>query len=88
MSITKNRVIIAFVAAFFVTGLGHMIVGYVKRGVVILVVAIAIAITGFVLFPGYFVLLITLPYWGWHIYDLYKLAGKGLSKKEGFEKGW
>ena len=59
--------------AVIVTGLGHIYLGFVKRGIIILVVGIAIWIIGELLFPERYGLLgIGGVFWIWQLWDVYK----------------
>ena len=59
--------------AVIVSGLGHMYLGFLKRGIIILVVAIALWIIASLLFPERFGWLgIGGIWWIWQLWDAYK----------------
>ncbi len=65
----KSKNGLAAVLSFFIPGLGQLIKGHTKRGIIIFVAAI---ISAFLIFS--FIGLITTPIlWLWNIYDAYKL---------------
>jgi TM2 domain-containing membrane protein YozV len=72
---------LTIILAVIISGVGHMYLGYVKRGIIILVIGITIwAITSWLIPFGW---IIGIAYWIWQIYDVYKLykskAGQTLS---------
>lgn len=50
-----------------------MYLGFVKRGIIILIIAIAIWVIVSWLLPAPFSWIIGIAYWIWQIYDVYKL---------------
>lgn len=74
-TVSKNRAAWAMIFSIIITGSGHMIIGRVKRGALILIGAILIgAIGGWLL--GLWVLAISLAYVIWQAIDLYKIMTK------------
>jgi len=67
---------ITILLAVLVSGVGHIYLGIVKRGIIILIVGIAIwiIVPWFVPFPLSWVILA--PYWIWQIVDVYRLYKK------------
>jgi TM2 domain-containing membrane protein YozV len=63
---------ITILLAVLVSGVGHIYLGFVKRGIIILVVSIAIwsVVSLFVPYPGSW--LIGGIYWIWQIVDAYR----------------
>jgi TM2 domain-containing membrane protein YozV len=63
---------ITILLAFLVSGVGHIYLGIIKRGIIILVVGIAlwIIVPLFVPFPLNWV--ITIGYWIWQMVDVYR----------------
>lgn len=66
---------VALVAAILFAGLGHIILGYWKRGVMIIITLFVIGFIGGI-FMGYYILLFGLPIYTWQLYDLRKLMKK------------
>lgn len=86
--ISDSRAATAFIASIFLNGLGHIIAGFVKRGIIILLASLAIGfIVNVTLFPfiGWFTLAFVAPIWVWQLYDLYVLVKK---QKTQFQDGW
>lgn len=63
---------ITILLAVLVSGVGHIYLGFVKRGIIILVVAIAIWIIVSLFIPYPWSWLIGGAYWVWQIIDAYK----------------
>jgi len=63
---------LTIILAIILSGLGHIYLGFVKRGIIILVIGIAIWATVSWLIP-IFGWVIGIAYWIWQIYDAYKL---------------
>lgn len=63
---------ITIVLAVILSGLGHIYLGFVKRGIIILIIGIAIwaVVTWLIPIFGW---VIGVVYWIWQIYDAYKL---------------
>jgi TM2 domain-containing membrane protein YozV len=86
--ISKDRAIAAMIVAVFLSGVGHMIVGYLKRGILILIAGFALGfVSGFVL-PFPIPLFVAPPFWLWQIYDLYKLIHRDSLPRNNFQQGW
>lgn len=63
---------ITIVLAIVFSGLGHIYLGFVKRGIIILIIGIALWAVVSWLIPV-FGWIIGVVYWIWQIYDAYKL---------------
>jgi TM2 domain-containing membrane protein YozV len=63
---------ITIVLAVILSGLGHIYLGIIKRGIVILIIGIALWVVVSWLIP-FFGWIIGVAYWIWQIYDAYKL---------------
>jgi TM2 domain-containing membrane protein YozV len=74
-SFSKSRIDWAYVLGFFITGVGHMLVGRVARGIVILLGAVFI---GFVtVYISVFLwIIVAIGYWIFQYYDLHKIIKK------------
>ena len=57
--------------AVLVSGVGHIYLGFVKRGIIILIVAIVLAVTIPLFIPMPYSWIILIGYWLWQIYDAY-----------------
>ena len=68
-----KRLWLTILLAVIVSGLGHIYLGFFKRGIIFLVVGFAIWIIGDLLFPERYGLLgIGGAFWIWQIWDAYK----------------
>lgn len=63
---------ITIILAVILSGLGHIYLGFIKRGIVILIIGIAIWAVVTWLIPV-FGWIIGVAYWVWQIYDAYKI---------------
>jgi TM2 domain-containing membrane protein YozV len=72
---------ITILLAFLLAGVGHIYLGFIKRGIIILIIGIGFGyiVSSFVPFPLSW--LIIGPYWIWQLVDVYSLY-----KKMRFEK--
>ena|SRR5215216_2109800 len=70
-SISRDRAVLAYIMAILISGTGHMVVGRVARGILILVGAIIIGLVTIVINPVIWIIAI-LAYWVFQIVDLYK----------------
>jgi TM2 domain-containing membrane protein YozV len=70
-SISRDRAVLAYIMAILVSGTGHMVVGRVARGILILVGAIIIGLVTIAINPVIWIIAI-LAYWVFQIVDLYK----------------
>jgi TM2 domain-containing membrane protein YozV len=59
------------ILALVVSGLGHIYLGFVKRGIIILIIGVVIWIFVSWLFPIPFSWLIGVAYWIWQMWDAY-----------------
>ena len=55
-----------------ISGVGHIYLGFVKRGIIILIIGIALLILVSWLVPIPFSWIIGISYWIWQILDAYK----------------
>ncbi len=62
---------ITMLLAVLVSGVGHIYLGFIKRGIIILIVAIVLAITIPLFIPMPYSWIILIGYWIWQIYDAY-----------------
>ena len=62
---------ITIILAAILSGLGHIYLGFVKRGIAILIVGIVIWIAVSWVIPVPFIWLIGILYWLWQIWDAY-----------------
>ena len=60
---------LAIVLSFILSGLGHLYIEQIKKGIIF--VGIGLALWIFSIFEV-FALLASIPFWGWVIYDSYK----------------
>jgi hypothetical protein len=70
----SKRALIAYLLAFFITGTGHIYLGYVGKGVTILILAIMIGLAGWMVAAGgsplgLFFGLLALPLWIYQLID-------------------
>jgi hypothetical protein len=74
-SFSKSRIDWAYGLGTFFIGVGHMLVGHVARGIVILVGAVLI---GFVTFyiSVYLWIIVAIGYWIFQYYDLHQIIKK------------
>src|SRR5687768_10944067 len=63
---------ITIILAVILSGLGHIYLGFVKRGIIILIIGIALWAVATWLIPV-FGWILGVAYWIWQIYDAYKL---------------
>jgi len=63
---------ITILLAVLVSGVGHIYLGYIKRGIIILIVAIILAVSVPLFIPIPYSWIILIGYWLWQIYDAYK----------------
>lgn len=63
---------ITIILAVILSGLGHIYLGFVKRGIIILIIGIALWAVATWLIPV-FGWILGVVYWIWQIYDVYKL---------------
>ena len=62
---------ITIILAILLSGLGHIYLGFVKRGIIILIIGIVIWIVVSWIIPVPFIWLIGILYWVWQIWDAY-----------------
>lgn len=84
-----HRTAIAVVLSILIPGLGQIYLGQVKRGILLIIAGFGIGVVASFLLPFPYSLIVSGVYWGWNVWDAYKLAKKQeASKKESFDKGW
>lgn len=62
---------ITMILAVLLSGLGHIYLGFVKRGIIILIIGIILWIVVSFLIPIPFSWMIGIAYWIWQIWDAY-----------------
>jgi TM2 domain-containing membrane protein YozV len=67
---------ITILLAFLVSGVGHIYLGVIKRGIIILVVGIALWIIVPLFIPIPLSWVITIGYWVWQMVDVYQIYKK------------
>jgi TM2 domain-containing membrane protein YozV len=67
---------ITILLAVLVSGVGHIYLGIVKRGIIILIVSFAIYIIAGMLFPEPYNWIIGGAYWIWQLVDVIRLYKK------------
>jgi len=58
--------------AVLISGVGHIYLGFIKRGIIILIIAILLSFILPFLIPMPFSWIILIGYWLWQIWDTYK----------------
>jgi hypothetical protein len=71
-----KRLWLTIVLAVLVSGVGHIYLGFIKRGIIILIVAIILGFSLPFLIPLPFSWIILIGYWLWQIWDAYKHYNK------------
>ena len=66
--------ILAAILSFLIPGLGQVIAGDVKKGIVFFIVAVVLALVGTIIFRHWVVYLIELIYSIYAAYDAYQMA--------------
>jgi len=67
-----KRLWLTILLAVLVSGVGHIYLGFIKRGIIILIVAIILGFSMPLLIPIPFSWIILIGYWLWQIWDAYK----------------
>jgi TM2 domain-containing membrane protein YozV len=80
---------ITILLAFLLAGVGHIYLGFIKRGIIILIIGIAFGyiVSSFLPFPLSW--LIIGPYWIWqlvNVYSLYKKMRFGKTQNTDFKE--
>jgi phage shock protein C len=70
-TISRDRAILAYIMGILISGTGHMVVGRVARGILILVGAVVVGLVTSYIFIGLFLVAIFV-YWLLQLIDLYK----------------
>ena len=73
-NISYRKLIIAGILSIIVPGLGHLFCGYVKRGIVIMIIGFGILLLQEFYHVQYPLSLTTFLYWGWQVFDLVRRA--------------
>jgi len=69
---SNKSLALTIVLAIIISGLGHLYLGFVNRGIIILILGFAIGIGVSMIVPFPYSLIFTAAYWIWQIYDAYK----------------
>jgi TM2 domain-containing membrane protein YozV len=80
---------ITIILGFLLAGIGHIYLGFIKRGIIILIIGIGFGYIVSSLVPFPLSWLIIGPYWIWQlvdVYNLYKKLGFGEPHKYDFKK--
>jgi TM2 domain-containing membrane protein YozV len=67
-----KRLWLTILLAVVISGLGHIYLGYVKRGIIILIIGVILTFAMPLFIPIPWSWIITLGYWLWQIWDAYK----------------
>jgi hypothetical protein len=67
---------ITIILGFLLAGVGHIYLGFIKRGIIILIIGIAFGYIVSSLVPFPLSWLIIGPYWIWQLVDVYNLYKK------------
>ena len=70
--IVAKRLWLTILLAVVVWGVGHIYLGFIKRGITILVIGVIISISVPLLVPIPLSWIIVIGYWLWQIWDAYK----------------
>jgi len=73
-NVSNRKLIIAGILSIVVPGLGHLFCGYVKRGIVIMIIGFGILLLQEFYHVQYPLSLTTFLYWGWQVFDLVRRA--------------
>jgi signal peptidase I len=73
-NVSNRKLIIAGILSIVVPGLGHLFCGYVKRGILIMIIGFGILLLQEFYHVQYPLSLTTFLYWGWQVYDLVRRA--------------
>jgi TM2 domain-containing membrane protein YozV len=68
-----DRVVVAVILSVIILGVGQMYLGRLARGIVILVVGVALNLF-LTIWLGWFGFVFGIGYWLWNIYDAYKIG--------------
>jgi len=66
-----KRLWLTILLSILVSGVGHIYLGFIKRGIIILIVAILLGFSLPFLIPMPFSWIILVGYWLWQIWDAY-----------------
>jgi hypothetical protein len=71
-SISRDRAILAYIMGILIVGTGHMVVGRVARGILILIGALVVGFVAGLIGGLIFILIFGIIYWVLQLIDLYK----------------
>jgi len=83
-TLRKENVPLAAFLGALICGLGHIILGYTKRGIMILVGAAIVGTVSAFIIPWPYTLIMISPYWGWALYDLAKIVGRNTNTSDNY----
>jgi hypothetical protein len=66
-----KRLWLTMLLAVLVSGVGHIYLGFIKRGIIILIVALILGLSMPLLIPMPYNWIILIGYWLWQIWDAY-----------------
>lgn len=66
-----KRLWLTMLLAVLVSGVGHIYLGFIKRGIIILIIAIILGLSLPLLVPMPYSWIILIGYWLWQIWDAY-----------------
>jgi TM2 domain-containing membrane protein YozV len=72
LQLMAKRLWLTILLSILVSGIGHIYLGFIKRGIIILIVAIILGFSLPFLIPMPFSWIILVGYWLWQIWDAYK----------------
>jgi hypothetical protein len=72
LQLMAKRLWLTILLSILVSGVGHIYLGFIKRGIIILIVAIILGFSLPFLIPMPFSWIILVGYWLWQIWDAYK----------------
>ena len=71
-SISRDRAILGYIMGILIIGTGHMVVGRVARGILILIGAVIVGFVAGLIGGLIFILIFGIVYWVLQLIDLYK----------------
>ena len=75
--VKSKSLVLTLILSALISGLGEIYLGLIQRGVIILVIGIAITVALNLLLPSYIAIPAGFVYWGWQLYDAYRQFKKG-----------
>lgn len=76
MKPVKKSLAVTIVLSVIICGLGQIYLGFVKRGIIILIAGYIISILMGLFLPFYLSIPFIVAFWIWQLYDAYKLCNK------------